>query len=656
MSDIPLPAYKPVYPITKVMKPRQRTAKLPDWGTEQRKTVGQNQTSPEWSVRWILTPAEADILDTFLAERARNGEWFLWTPPGGIQGRYRCDEWTKLLPNCAWREFEATFRHVYSYARLPQNELLEVVAGVFNLTGQVSTLVKAAYVPDVLEPLAGVFALTGNPATTTKGAGLDGNAAAYIAAVEAADGQTLEAGVKIAISNFVAGCKTDGTWNAIKASCILAGARTLSGALVPLAGTAPTNFNFWGAADPYWANVSLLLRMNGTNGSTTFIDSSPQAYTINAYNGAQISTASPKYGSGALLLDGVNDVLAFTPPQSGLPASPLYFGAGSLTWECWAKITTGQNTIKVIAHNVGGWSFGFWDTDKFYARGPNAGTYEQTSGPYISNNTWTHVAFTYNGAGLVELFVAGTKVYSATQSPGIDQGQNFIVGMRPFDNVLNGPGDRRFSGQIDELRITKGVVRYTANFTPQAAAGPVSDYDRKTGLVGDGSTKYLNSNRNNSADPQNSRHLSAWVSTAATSAASKFPAYVSAGGNADGATGIGRLDSNSSDLYSRNANSDFQSISGAGSATAFIGTSRSASGSYVVRHGGNNSTLTQASEALANAGYGVFREIDGTSQAGMDATYSNARLAFYSIGESLDLALLDSRVTTLVNAIAAAIP
>jgi hypothetical protein len=42
----------------------------------------------------------------------------------------------------------------------------------------------------------------------------------------------------------VIGCKQDGIWTAIKASCILAGARTLTGALVPLAGTAPTNFNF----------------------------------------------------------------------------------------------------------------------------------------------------------------------------------------------------------------------------------------------------------------------------------------------------------------------------------------------------------------------------------------------------------------------------
>lgn len=72
----------------------------------------------------------------------------------------------------------------------------------------------------------------------------DAQADAYIAAVEAADGQALEPGVKFAIKNFVLCCKQDGIWNAIKASCILAGARTLSGALVPLVGTAPTNNNF----------------------------------------------------------------------------------------------------------------------------------------------------------------------------------------------------------------------------------------------------------------------------------------------------------------------------------------------------------------------------------------------------------------------------
>jgi hypothetical protein len=72
----------------------------------------------------------------------------------------------------------------------------------------------------------------------------DTDAGNYIQAVEAADGQALEAGTRQAINNFVVGCKQDGIWSAIKASCILSGARTLNGALQPLAGTAPTNFNF----------------------------------------------------------------------------------------------------------------------------------------------------------------------------------------------------------------------------------------------------------------------------------------------------------------------------------------------------------------------------------------------------------------------------
>ena len=69
---------------------------------------------------------------------------------------------------------------------------------------------------------------------------LDTDAAKYLAAVEAADKQVLEDGVKRAVSKFVRACKADGNWDAIKASCILCGARTLAGALVPLKGAAPT--------------------------------------------------------------------------------------------------------------------------------------------------------------------------------------------------------------------------------------------------------------------------------------------------------------------------------------------------------------------------------------------------------------------------------
>jgi hypothetical protein len=75
-------------------------------------------------------------------------------------------------------------------------------------------------------------------------AAVDPDAAAYIAAVEAADGQSLEAATKAAIAAFVVGCKSDGIWTAMKSAVLLCGARTLAGALTPLAGTAPTNYSF----------------------------------------------------------------------------------------------------------------------------------------------------------------------------------------------------------------------------------------------------------------------------------------------------------------------------------------------------------------------------------------------------------------------------
>jgi hypothetical protein len=71
----------------------------------------------------------------------------------------------------------------------------------------------------------------------------DADARAYLAAVRIADGSNLEPAVAKAISDFVVGTKADGTWSLITASCILMGAKTLNGALVPLKGPTPTGIN-----------------------------------------------------------------------------------------------------------------------------------------------------------------------------------------------------------------------------------------------------------------------------------------------------------------------------------------------------------------------------------------------------------------------------
>lgn len=97
------------------------------------------------------------------------------------------------------------------------------------------------------------------------GGGYDTDAAAYIAAVEAADSASLATKYKDAINAFVVGAKSDGFWTAIKAACFLAGPATLSGALVPLVGTAPSNSNFVSGDH----SQSLGLTGNGTNKKLT---------------------------------------------------------------------------------------------------------------------------------------------------------------------------------------------------------------------------------------------------------------------------------------------------------------------------------------------------------------------------------------------------
>jgi hypothetical protein len=96
----------------------------------------------------------------------------------------------------------------------------------------------------MLSPLYGQLSPLRVPTKAVRKVSDDADANTYLLAVEQADGQELEAGVITAIEDFITGCKSDGIWTAIKAACILAGARTLDGALVPLVGSAPTNNNF----------------------------------------------------------------------------------------------------------------------------------------------------------------------------------------------------------------------------------------------------------------------------------------------------------------------------------------------------------------------------------------------------------------------------
>lgn len=135
--------------------------------------------------------------------------------------------------------------------------------------------------------------------------GFDSDALVYINAVEAADGQALEGSVKDAYNTFVVGCKSDGIWSAIKASCIMAGARTLSGALVPLVGIAPSGFNF--ASGDYNRITGLV-----GDASTKYLNSNARLNTSCPFNNAHVSVYVSSAATLGIGYIGYDNVIANT--------------------------------------------------------------------------------------------------------------------------------------------------------------------------------------------------------------------------------------------------------------------------------------------------------------------------------------------------------
>jgi hypothetical protein len=217
--------------------------------------------------------------------------------------------------------------------------------------------------------------------------------------------------------------------------------------------------------DPYWANVSLLLHMDGSNGSTTFTDSSSNALAITANGNAQISTAQSKFGGASGYFDGSGDSLS-TSSTSGFA-----FGSADFTVEFWMYPTSTSSTSFLPGlhfSNDGAWIvYRNGTTIQFYARTSSTGAWDIANGITIGTvavNTWYHVAVSRSGNTVYTFLdgVAGTTASSsaalATTSSALQIGAN--------------AGGDYYTGYLDELRITKGTGRYNANFTPPTAAFP----------------------------------------------------------------------------------------------------------------------------------------------------------------------------------------
>jgi hypothetical protein len=180
---------------------------------------------------------------------------------------------------------------------------------------------------------------------------------------------------------------------------------------------------------------------------------------------AQIDTTTKKYGTGSIEFDGTGDYLV-------LPNSPnTQVGAGPYTIEMWINTTQAWGWLVFDADNdtgirlginvngtQGGGADGLVRLEEQIA---NVG-YSISSTTRVDDGNWHHVAISRSAGTPTKLFIDG--VLEATNS--------IVVNLTNPNRMFIGTRGNLayfFNGYIDDLRITKGIARYTANFTPPSA-------------------------------------------------------------------------------------------------------------------------------------------------------------------------------------------
>lgn len=228
------------------------------------------------------------------------------------------------------------------------------------------------------------------------------------------------------------------------------------------------------AGDSYFNSVSLLMHAEGTNGSSSFVDSSATPKTVSIANGTPtISTTQSKFGSSSIRLVNTGSTANSSDSlriASGGASGPMDLSTGDFTIEFFMRAAAAQTTRLIMGSanaltGTGGWGIRLDSTGLVLLGNGNG----QGSAAWSWNtNTWYHVAVCRSGS-TTKIFVDGTQVGSNLTPTFVAEsaGSYVYLGAHAGDSYNASYG---FNGHLDEVRITKGVARYTANFTAPSAA------------------------------------------------------------------------------------------------------------------------------------------------------------------------------------------
>ena len=229
-------------------------------------------------------------------------------------------------------------------------------------------------------------------------------------------------------------------------------------------GTAVYTSNFTPPTAPPTAITNTSLLLNFTNAG---VFDNAAMNDLTTVGSAQISTAQAKFGTGSISFNGTNSAL--TAPYSVL----LNYGLAAFTIEFFVNFSD-LSSNKIILDTYtsaaagGGYQI-YWrlsgQSIAFYANGV---VVAQSSFNSHVTGTWYHVAVTRDSANTLRIFIDGTQYASVAYSSDINVATSAMLAL----GYQRTTGTNWFNGYLDDVRVTKGYARYTANFTPPTAALP----------------------------------------------------------------------------------------------------------------------------------------------------------------------------------------
>ena len=229
--------------------------------------------------------------------------------------------------------------------------------------------------------------------------------------------------------------------------------------------------------DPYYNSVSLLLLFQGSNGSTTFVDSGPKASTVTPHGGAVISSTQSKWGTTSGYFEGTNSYL--TIPH----ITEFDFGTGDYSVELFVYFNSVANNNTLCGawqDSTHGWNLR--RNNAVLTGNHNIAVYSGDSQVSAANNlnsagSWKHVAVTSTG-GTTRKFIDGGQTGPDSGGGDYSSTAAFVIG------ALNAAAPERFlDAYVNSLRITKGVSRSSGGSYPVPtselpAVGPYQCVDK----------------------------------------------------------------------------------------------------------------------------------------------------------------------------------